>query len=128
MANYTVKNLKQVDNAAEQFGLDDNLEARFAKKPLELDKLGISYQRLEPNFRMPFGHKHGEQEEVYVIVDGSARVKLDDELVDLKQWDALRVPGDVMRNFEAGPDGVVYIAVGAPQADDTEMVQGWWAD
>ena len=105
MANYTVKNLKQVDNAAEQFGMDDNLEARFARKPLELENFGVSYQRLEPNFRIPFGHKHGEQEELYVVVSGSGRIKLDDEIVELKQWDAIRVPGEVTRNFEAGPDG-----------------------
>jgi mannose-6-phosphate isomerase-like protein (cupin superfamily) len=128
MANYTVKNLKQVDNAAERFGLGDNLEARFARKPLELENLGISYQRLEPNFRIPFGHKHGEQEELYVIVSGSARVKLDDEIVELKQWDAIRVPGEVTRNFQAGPDGVEYLAIGAPQEEGADMVQEWWAD
>lgn len=128
MANYTVKNLKQVDNAAERFGLAENLEARFARKPLELENLGISYQRLEPNFRIPFGHKHGTQEELYVVLSGSARMKLDDEVVELKQWDAIRVPGEVMRNFEAGPDGVEYLAIGAPQEDGADMVQEWWAD
>ena len=128
MSNYTVKNLKQVDNAAEQFGLDENLEARFARKPLELENFGVSYQRLEPNFRIPFGHKHGEQEELYVIVNGSGRIKLDDEIVELKEWDAIRVPGEVMRNLEAGPDGVEYLAVGAPQEEGADMVLGWWAD
>ena len=121
MPNYTVKNIKQVDNAAERFGLGENLEARFARKPLELENFGISYQRLEPNFRIPFGHKHGTQEELYVIVSGSGRVKLDDEIVELKQW-------EVTRNLEAGPDGVEFVAIGAPPADDTEMVEGWWAD
>jgi hypothetical protein len=119
MSNYTVKNIKQVDNAAERFGLADNLEARFARKPLELENFGISYQRLEPSFRIPLGDKHGEQEELYVIVNGSGRIK---------QWDAIRVPGEATRNLEAGPDGIEYVAIGAPQADDTEMVQGWWAD
>ena len=128
MPNYTVKNIKQIDNAAERFGLAENLEARFARKPLELENFGISYQRLEPNFRIPFGHKHGQQEELYVIVSGSARVKLDDEIVELKPWDALRVAGEVTRNFEAGPDGVEYLAIGAPAADDTDMVQEWWTD
>ena len=128
MANYTVKNLKQVENMAEQFGMSDGLEARFARGPLELSNFGLSYQRLEPNFRIPFGHKHGEQEEVYVLLSGSARLKLDDEIVELQQWDAIRVPGEVTRNFEAGPDGAELLAIGAPQAKDTEMVQGWWAD
>jgi mannose-6-phosphate isomerase-like protein (cupin superfamily) len=128
MSNYTVKNLKRVDNAAEQFGLAENLEARFARKPLELANFGISYQRLEPNFRIPFGHKHGKQEELYVVVSGSGRIKVGDEVVELKQWDAIRVPGEVTRNLEAGPDGIEYLAVGAPQADDADMVQGWWTD
>src|SRR6266436_7635164 len=117
MPNYTVKNLKQVENMAEQFGMSDGLEARFARGPLELENFGLSYQRLEPNFRIPFGHKHGEQEEVYVVLSGNARVKLDDEIVELQQWDAIRVPGEVTRNFEAGPEGVEYLAVGAPQED-----------
>jgi uncharacterized cupin superfamily protein len=128
MPDYTVKNLKQVTNAAEQFGLAENLEARFARKPLELQHFGISYQRLEPGFRIPFGHKHGAQEELYVIVSGSARAKLDDEVVDLVQWDAIRVPAGVTRNFEAGPEGVEYLAIGAPPEDGAELTQGWWAD
>jgi mannose-6-phosphate isomerase-like protein (cupin superfamily) len=128
MSNYTVKNLKQVENMAEQFGMSDGLEARFARGPLELENFGLSYQRLEPNFRIPFGHKHGEQEEVYVVLSGSARLKLDDEIVDLQQWDAIRVPGVVTRNFEGGPDGAEVLAIGAPIAKDTEMLQGWWAD
>ena len=128
MPNYTVKNLKQVENMAEQYGMSDGLEARFARGALELENFGLSYQRLEPNFRMPFGHKHGEQEEVYVVLSGSARLKLDDEIVELKQWDAIRVPGEVTRNFEGGPEGAEVLAIGAPIAKDTEMLQGWWAD
>ena len=128
MTNYTVKNLKQVENMAEKFGMDDGLEARFAAGSLDLSNLGLSYQRLEPNFRIPFGHKHGEQEELYVVVNGSGRIKLDEEIVELEEWDAIRVPGEVTRNLEAGPDGIEYVAIGAPQADDTEMVQGWWTD
>jgi uncharacterized cupin superfamily protein len=128
MSNYTVKNLKQVENMAEQFGMSDGLEARFARGPLELENFGISYQRLEPNFRIPFGHKHGEQEEAYVILSGSARLKLDDEIVELEQWDAIRVPGEVTRNFEGGPHGAEVLAIGAPAAKDTEMLQGWWSD
>ncbi len=128
MPNYTVKNLKDVENMAEQFGMSDGLEARFARGALELENFGLSYQRLAPNFRIPFGHKHGEQEEVYVVLSGSARLKLDDEIVELKQWDAIRVPGEVTRNFEGGSDGAEVLAIGAPVAKDTEMLQGWWSD
>ena len=128
MADYTLLNLKQIDDAAEQFGLGDNLEARFARKPLGLANFGVSYQKLEPGFRMPFGHEHGKQEELYVIIAGSGRAKLDDEIVELKQWDALRVPNYVTRALEAGSDGLELVAIGAPAADDTEMKQGWWSD
>ena len=126
MPDYTVKNLKQVANAAERFGLGDNLEARFAKQDLALSNFGLSYQRLEPGFRVPFGHTHGEQEEVYVVLNGAGRVKVDDEIVELAQWDAIRVPGEVKRALEAGPDGMEIIAIGAPLADDTEMDQSFW--
>jgi uncharacterized cupin superfamily protein len=128
MANYTVKNLKDVENMAEKFGMSDGLEARFAARSLDLSNLGLSYQRLEPSFRVPFGHKHGEQEEVYVILSGSARLKVENEIVELKQWDAIRVPGEATRNFEGGPDGAELLAIGAPLAKDTEMLQEWWTD
>src|SRR2546429_9719620 len=95
MANYTVKNLKHVENMAEKFGMSEGLEARFARDPLELSNFGLSYQRLEPNFRVPFGDKHGEQEEVYVVLSGSARLKPDDEIVGPEQWGAIRGPGAV---------------------------------
>src|SRR3712207_5716054 len=115
MGHYTIKNLRRdVDDQAAKFGLAPQLEARFARVPLECENLGISYERLAPNFRTPFGHKHNQQEEVYVVVSGSARVKIEDEIHELEQWDAIRVAKDAMRNFEAGPDGVEIIVVGAP--------------
>src|SRR2546423_13535131 len=114
MAGHTVQNLKEVEDQAPNFGLSPHLEARMARVPLELENFGISYQRIAPNFRIPFGHNHKVQEEVYVVVSGSIRAKLDDEVVELKQWDALRVPKDTIRSFEGGPEGAEMIAVGAP--------------
>jgi mannose-6-phosphate isomerase-like protein (cupin superfamily) len=131
MADYTKVNLKEdVDDQAPNFGLAPNLEARMARVPLELEHSGISYQRLAPNFRVPFGHKHKTQEEVYVVVSGSVRVKLEDEIVELKQWDAVRVPKETTRGFEAGPDGVEIVAIGAPNTGpgDAEVEQNWWGD
>jgi mannose-6-phosphate isomerase-like protein (cupin superfamily) len=128
MHDYTVKNLQELDNMAEQYGLPDGFEARFARDPLELRNFGLSYQKLAPGYRIPFGHHHTEQEEVYVVLSGSARVKLEDEIVELAQWDAIRVPPTTTRNLEAGPDGAEVLAIGAPQARDTEMLDGWWAD
>jgi mannose-6-phosphate isomerase-like protein (cupin superfamily) len=133
MAAHTILNLKEVEDMAPQFGFAPDLEARFATAPLELEKSGLSYQKLAPNFRMPFGHRHKEQEEVYVVLSGSGRVKLDDQVADVKQWDVVRVPGDTMRAFEAGQDGAEILAFGAPNTGplpnrDAEMVPGWWSD
>jgi mannose-6-phosphate isomerase-like protein (cupin superfamily) len=131
MAGYTKLNLKdEVDDQAPNFGLGEHMEARMARVPLELENAGVSYQRLSPNFRLPFGHKHRQQEEVYVVVSGSVRVKLEDEVIDLKPWDALRVHKDTMRSFEAGPEGAEVLAIGAPNTGpgDADVVQGWWMD
>ena len=130
MADYTKINLKDVEDQAPRFGLAPHIEARMARVPLELENFGLSYQRLAPNFRMPFGHKHKRQEEVYVVVSGNVRIKLGDEVVDLQQWDAVRVPNETMRGFEAGPDGAEVIAIGAPNTGpgDADMEQDWWSD
>jgi len=130
MAGYTIQNLKQVEDQAPNFGLAPHLEARMARVPLELENFGISYQRIAPNFRVPFGHKHKNQEEVYVVVSGSIRAKVGTQVVELKQWDTLRVDKDTMRGFEGGPEGAELIAIGAPNTGpgDAEVEQDWWSD
>jgi mannose-6-phosphate isomerase-like protein (cupin superfamily) len=131
MPGYTVKNLREdVEDSAVKFGFSPNLETHFAGGALELTESGISYQRLAPGFRMPFGHRHGSQEELYVVVSGSGRLKLDEDVLDLRQWDAVRIPKETMRNLEAGPDGLELLAFGAPATglDDAEMEQGWWSE
>lgn len=130
MAGYTIQNLKEVEDQAPNFGLSPDLEARMARVPLELEQFGISYQRIAPGYRIPWGHTHKVQEEVYLVVSGTVRMKLDDEVVELRQWDAVRVPKDTMRGFEAGPEGVELIAVGAPNTGpgDANVAQAWWSD
>ena len=131
MAGFTKVNLKDdVDDQAPNFGLSPNIEARMARVPLEMENSGISYQRIAANFRIPFAHKHKNQEEVYVVVSGSVRMKVEDEILELKQWDAVRVHKDTMRSFEGGPEGAEILAVGAPSTGpgDADMVQGWWSD
>jgi mannose-6-phosphate isomerase-like protein (cupin superfamily) len=131
MAAYTKINLKDdVEDQAPNFGLEGKLEARMARVPLELEHSGVSYQRLSPNYRLPFGHTHKTQEEVYVLVSGSARVKLEDEVIDLRPFDALRVPKETARCFEAGPEGAELIAIGAPNTGpgDAEVLNDWWTD
>ena len=128
MGNYNKVNLRQVEDMAPKFDMPDEMHARFARTPIHGETLGVSLFTLEPNFRIPFGHKHEDQEEVYVVVRGSARVKVDDEVVELGQWDAIRFGKDTMRNMEAGPDGVDYIAFGAgDDPTDAEMKPGWWS-
>ena len=106
------------------------IEARFARNPLECETVGLSYQRLGPNVRHPFAHRHERQEEVYVLLSGSARVKIDDDVVDLRPLDAVRVAKDATRQFEAGPDGAEFLAIGAPATGemDAEIVPGWWCE
>jgi mannose-6-phosphate isomerase-like protein (cupin superfamily) len=130
MATHTVVNLMEVEDQAPKFGYAPNLESRFARKSLELENSGLSHYRVAPGYRVPFGHRHTEQEEVYLVVSGSARVKLDDEILELAQWDAVRIPAGVMRSFGAGPDGAEILAFGAPNTDnaDIEMEQDWWTD
>jgi mannose-6-phosphate isomerase-like protein (cupin superfamily) len=130
VADYTLTNLKNVEDQAPKFGLSPNLEARFARNDLDLEDSGLSYQRLAPGFRMPFGHTHKEQEELYVILSGGGRLKLDGEIVEVRQWDVVRVPKETMRNFEAGPDGLELLAFGAPNTgpEDAEPTPGWWTD
>ena len=129
MSGYTKLNIKDdLEDSAPGYGLGDDLEARFGRKALELQQFGFSYQKLQPNYRQGFAHVHKEQEELYLVIGGGGRVKIDDEIVDLQRWDALRVGPGVTRQFEAGGDGLEYIAVGGNPAGDAEMINGWWAD
>ena len=129
MSRYTKRNLREVENQAPKFGMPAELDARFARTALGGKTLGLSLMKLAPNFRIPFGHKHAGQEEVYVVLSGSARIKVEDEIVELVEWDAIRFDKNTMRDVEAGPDGVEYLAFGAgDDPTDAEMVQNWWSD
>ena len=129
MAGFTITNLKEVESSAPE-ATADRLEARFGRKHLDSEHLGVSYFRYAPGFRVPYGHRHREQEEAYVVVAGSGRIRLDDEVVELRQWDVVRVAPDVVRGFEGGPGGLEVIAVGSdrPEGGDGEMVRDWWQD
>jgi mannose-6-phosphate isomerase-like protein (cupin superfamily) len=133
VAGFTIKNLRaDVDDMAPKFGLA-GFEAHFAAAPLELNESAVSYQRLGSGVRVPFGHRHHRQEELYVVLAGSGRIKLDDEVVEISELDAVRIPPEVMRCVEGGPDGIAFLAFGAPRsgatpAEDAEVVQNWWSD
>ena len=128
MPNFKLKNIKEIDDSAAERGPD--IEARFARKQLESDHLGVSYFRYGPGYRSPIGHRHREQEEAYVVIAGSGRVRLDDEIIELKPWDVLRVAPPVVRSFEGGPDGLELIAIGndRPEGGDGEMIPDHWSD
>ncbi len=130
MSSWTKVNVKaDVENAAPKFDMPTEMEARFARRALGGETLGLSHITLAPGFRIPFGHKHAGQEEVYVVVRGSGRVKVGDEIVELGESDAIRFGKDVMRQMEAGPDGIEYLAFGAGDDPlDAEMAPGWWSD
>ncbi|MGI8945579.1 MAG: cupin domain-containing protein [Thermoleophilaceae bacterium] len=123
---YTLKQLTDVEDSAPGYGFGELQEARFAGADLGAEQTGVSHHRIAPGRRQPFAHRHEQAEEVYVVLSGSGRVKLDDEIVELGELDALRVAPGVTRQFEAGPDGLELLAVGARHEGDGEVIQDWW--
>jgi mannose-6-phosphate isomerase-like protein (cupin superfamily) len=125
---YTLKNLAEIEDSAPKSGFGDVQEARFAKDALDTEATGFSYHRVKAQQRQPFAHRHERAEEVYVVLAGSGRVKLDDEVVELRALDAIRVAPEVTRAFEAGPSGLDVLAFGPRREGDGEIVMGWWTD
>jgi mannose-6-phosphate isomerase-like protein (cupin superfamily) len=132
--SFTLKNLKEdLKDVGSNFDGPPDLEFRLATEALGLEQSGLSYQRVPPGYRFPYGHTHKKQEEVYVVVRGGGRIKLNDEIVELKEWDVVRVPPPTWRGYEAGPEGLEIIVFGAPNLgeaprQDVEGERGWWAD
>jgi quercetin dioxygenase-like cupin family protein len=126
--SYTIKNLTETTDSAPKFGLDELGEAHFAREELGAEATGISYQVLKPGKRQAFGHKHEQAEEIYVVLAGSGRVRLDDEVRDVGALDAIRVAPSVKRAFEAGPEGLQWMAFGPHFDKDGEMIQEFWTD
>jgi mannose-6-phosphate isomerase-like protein (cupin superfamily) len=131
---FTLTNIKEdLEDIGPRFDGAPDLEFRAATKALELEQSGLTYQRVPPNYRFPYGHTHKQQEEVFVVVGGSGRMKLDDEIVALEKWDAVRVPPGTWRGYEAGPEGLEILVIGAPNLgenprEDVEGQRDWWAE
>jgi quinol monooxygenase YgiN/mannose-6-phosphate isomerase-like protein (cupin superfamily) len=125
---YTLQKLTDVDDSAAKFGFGELGTARFATKNLAAEQTGVSHHHLNPCKRQAFGHRHDEAEEVYVVLSGAGRVKLDDDIVELGPLDAIRIAPAVIRAFEAGPEGLEIIAFGPHHRGDGEILQGWWSD
>ncbi|HEY5333842.1 MAG TPA: cupin domain-containing protein [Solirubrobacterales bacterium] len=130
---FTHRNLKEdLDDLGSNFDGAPGLEFRAATKALGLERSGLTYQRVPPGYRFPYGHTHKTQEEAYVVVRGGGRMKVDDEIVELKEWDAVRVPPGSWRGYEAGPEGLELLVIGAPSLgenprDDVEGTRDWWS-
>ena len=131
---FTLRNIREdLADVGPNFDGAPDLEFRMATGALELGKSGLSYQRVPPGYRFPYGHTHREQEEVYVVVRGGGRMKVDDEIVELNEWDAVRVPPGAWRGYEAGLEGLEILVFGAPSLgddprEDVEGQRDWWAD
>jgi quercetin dioxygenase-like cupin family protein len=121
VSGYAIVNLLEIDDSVA--GRVPGLEGRFSRKYLDSRDLGVSHWRYAPETRNPGSHSHREQEEAYVVVAGSGRVRLDDEVRDIREWDVIRVAPEVVRSFEAGPDGLELIAVGGPKPDEGDGVR-----
>ena len=128
MEPFTIVNMLELDDSVS--GRVEGLEGRFARAHLDSRDLGVSHFRYAPNLRSTMGHRHGEQEEAYIVVAGSGQVMLDDEIRELSQWDVVRVSPPVKRAFAAGPDGMDIIAIGGPKPEgrDGEMLEVAWPD
>lgn len=121
-------NLREVEDQAPKFGLAELGQSRFAREALGAESVGLAYYVVAPGQRQPFGHHHAEDEEIYVVLSGSGRARVGDEIVELKPLDALRVAPSVTRAFEAGADGLELLAFGGHHEGDYAMVQDFWVD
>jgi mannose-6-phosphate isomerase-like protein (cupin superfamily) len=127
--SHTKKNLREVDDSAPEFGFGETQEAHFANGDLDVKNTGVSYHVLRPGKRQGFAHRHENAEEVYVILTGNGRLKLDDDVIEIAEMDAIRVAPTVARAFEAGDDGIEYIAFGALHEGDGELIrEDFWND
>jgi mannose-6-phosphate isomerase-like protein (cupin superfamily) len=125
-AAYTFKKLTDVEDSAPRFGFDDSMEARFVTSKLDAEDTGVSYHRIKPGKRQGFAHHHVRAEEVYVVLAGSGRIKLDDEIVEVAPLDAIRVAPNVVRCLEADSGGLEFLVFGPRYDGDAELIPDWW--
>ena len=129
MSEHTVVKVSDVPDQGPNLGIAPHVEIRFLRNDLGCENCGVSYMRIAPNYRQESGHRHKVQEEIYLLVSGSARVKAGDDVVELEPWTAIRVPNETVRSIESGPKGAEFVLVGAPNTGpgDAIDVPDHWA-
>jgi uncharacterized cupin superfamily protein len=125
---YGKKNLRDVADSAAEHGLSETQEARFPRQEVGAEQTGMNFLTVKPGRREAFAHRHETAEEMYVVLAGSGRLKLDEELVELSSLDVVRVSPGVTRSFEAGPDGLEVLIFGPHVEGDGELVDGFWSE
>lgn len=130
MADYKVVKVSDVPDQGPNLGIAPNVEIRFLRNDLGCENCGVSYIRVAPNHRQQSGHRHKVQEEIYMLVSGSARAKVGDDVFEMQPWTAVRVPNDTVRAFEAGPEGAEFVAIGAPNTGPGDAIDEpeFWRD
>jgi mannose-6-phosphate isomerase-like protein (cupin superfamily) len=126
--SYTIKNLGATEDSAAKFGLGEVGEAHFPREELDARSTGFAYLVLRPGKRQAFGHRHEQAEEVYVVLSGDGRIRLDDEIVEIGELDAIRVAPEITRAFEAGSGGLSVLAFGPHHGGDGELLHDFWTD
>lgn len=126
--SYTIKNLDSTEDSAVKFGLAEIGEAHFPREELGAERTGFAYHVIKPGKRQAFGHRHEQAEEVFVVLEGAGRVRLDDEVREISRHDAIRIAPSVARAFEAGPDGMSVLVFGTRHAGDGELLQDFWSE
>jgi mannose-6-phosphate isomerase-like protein (cupin superfamily) len=126
--NYARINFDDVEDLNARYGMQEVGEARYLREDVGAESIGATLYRLRPGKRIGFGHRHKQVEELYVVLSGTGRTKIDDDIVELRSLDAVRVAPQAVREFEAGPEGMELLATGGHIADDGEMIQGWWVE
>jgi mannose-6-phosphate isomerase-like protein (cupin superfamily) len=126
--SYTIKNLRDTDDSAPKFGFGELGEAHFPREELDAESIGLAFHVLKPSKRQAFGHRHESAEEIYVVMSGGGRARLDEAVIEIGELDAIRVAAKVTRAFEAGPDGLTLLAFGPRHAGDGEILKDFWTD
>jgi mannose-6-phosphate isomerase-like protein (cupin superfamily) len=126
--SYTIRNLREVEDLAAKHGFGEVQEARFPRTDLEAQSTGLAYIILRPGKRSAFGHRHKQAEEIYVVLAGTGRIKLDDDIIDIRPLDSIRMAPGVTRALEADDDGLEILAFGPRHEGDAEMVADFWVE